>query len=151
MSNQRGYFGIGIYHPKFEENVGGLWRSAHALGAAFIFTIGARYKHQPTDTTKAQRHIPLFEFNTLAYFISSKPRDCALVGIEIEFRSVPLGRFCHQERAIYILGAEDTGLADASELCDNIIEVPSTYCLNVATTGAIVMYDRSLGRDHGIR
>ena len=115
MKSQRGYFGIGIYHPKFEENVGGLWRTAHALGAAFIFTIGARYKQQPTDTTKAHRHIPLFEYSNLACFISSKPRDCALVGIEIEPRSIPLGQFCHQERAIYISLMESVKIADGQD------------------------------------
>jgi len=146
MNVKRGYFGIGIYHPKFEENIGGLWRSAHALGASFIFTIGARYKYQPTDTSKAHRHIPLFEFSDLSCFMSGKPRDCVLVGIEIDDISVPLYTFIHPQRCAYLLGAEDTGLDDAACLCDSVIEIPSSYCLNVATTGAIVMYDRSLGR-----
>jgi len=151
MAGNRGYFGIGIYHPKFDENVGGLWRSAHALGAAFIFTIGARYKHQPTDTTKAHRHIPLFEYSTYACFSSSKPRDCAVIGVEMAADSLPLSEFVHYERSIYLLGAEDAGLDDVIHLCDGTIEIASTYCLNVATAGAIVMYDRSLGREHGIR
>lgn len=49
----RGYFGIGIVEGKSTENVGGLWRSAHALGASMIFTIGFRPPRQPTDTTCA--------------------------------------------------------------------------------------------------
>ena len=146
MATQRGYFGIGIYHPKFDVNVGGLWRSAHALGASFIFTIGARYKQQPTDTTKAARHIPLFEYRDVDEFLYCKPRDCVVVGIEIDEEAYELESFVHPNRAIYLLGAEDAGLADVYSYCDLLVQIQSTYCLNVATTGSIVMYDRSLRR-----
>ena len=146
MIRQRGYFGIGIYHPKFDVNVGGLWRSAHAFGASFIFTIGARYKQQPTDTSKAPRHIPLYEYKNLKNFNANKPRDCSVVGIEIDERSVSLTEFVHPIRAIYLLGAEDIGLDVAARYCDSLVEIPSVYCLNVATAGAIAIYDRVLGR-----
>ena len=33
----RGYCGIGIYQPKFSENIGTLLRSAKILGADFFF------------------------------------------------------------------------------------------------------------------
>lgn len=36
---KRGYYGIGIYHPKTTENVGTLWRSAHNFGADFPTSI----------------------------------------------------------------------------------------------------------------
>lgn len=34
MISNRGYFEIGVYHPKTPMNVGTLWRSAYQLGAA---------------------------------------------------------------------------------------------------------------------
>lgn len=138
----RGYFGIGIEAGKTPENLGGLWRSAHAFGAAYIFTIGARYPRQATDTTKAWRHVPLFEFPDVASFVSS--RDCEVVGIECgQGHPKPLPDFTHPERGVYVLGAEDRGLsASMLDACDRLIEIPTTYCLNVATTGALVMYDR---------
>jgi hypothetical protein len=43
-----GYFGIGIIGPKTPENVGTLWCTAHALGAAWIFTVGHRYSRRRT-------------------------------------------------------------------------------------------------------
>ena len=47
----RGYFAIGVYHPKNHLNIGTLWRTANILKAAFIFTVGARYKRfQCSDT-----------------------------------------------------------------------------------------------------
>lgn len=59
---KRGYFGIGVYHPKNVINIGTLWRSANCFGADFLFTIGHRYKHQGSDTLKTYRHIPLYLF-----------------------------------------------------------------------------------------
>ena len=61
----RGYFGIGVYHAKKDVNIGTLWRSAYIFGASFIFTIGRRFPKQASDTVKAFRHIPLFEYQTI--------------------------------------------------------------------------------------
>jgi tRNA G18 (ribose-2'-O)-methylase SpoU len=137
----RGYFGIGIVAGKSPENIGGLWRSAHAFGASFIFTVGHRYPKQPTDTTKAWRHVPLYEYPTLEAFTGSLPRDCDVIGVECPgHRS--LASFRHPERAVYLLGAEDVGLRDAVEVCRSLVEIPTKNCLNVATAGSLVMYDR---------
>jgi tRNA G18 (ribose-2'-O)-methylase SpoU len=140
----RGYFAIGIEAGKSPENLGGLWRSAHAFGAAFIFTIGARYpRRQAMDTTHAQRSVPLFEWADASKF--AEVRDCEVIGIECgQGKPKPLPDFRHPERAIYVLGAEDRGLSSQMlERCDRLIEIPTAYCLNVATTGALVMYDRA--------
>ena len=52
ITEDLGYFEIGIYRPKHWENVGTLWRSAWQLGAAGIFTIGAKPKRQITDVLR---------------------------------------------------------------------------------------------------
>jgi tRNA G18 (ribose-2'-O)-methylase SpoU len=57
--------------------------------------------------------------------------------------SVSLVSFDHPDRAIYLLGAEDRGLSqEALEISDHIVEIPTKYCLNVASTGSIILYDR---------
>lgn len=56
--NNRGYFGVGIYHTKTEQNVGTLMRSAQCFGAAFVFTIGKRYHRQSSDTMNAMNALP---------------------------------------------------------------------------------------------
>ena len=38
---------------KNSNNLGTLWRSAFQLDAAFLFTVGGRYKAQATDTVSA--------------------------------------------------------------------------------------------------
>ena|SRR3990167_5044339 len=139
----RGFFGIGIENGKTIENVGTLWRTAQAFGVDFIFTIGGRYYRQNSDTTKAWKHLPLHEYGSVDDFFRSKPRDSEVVGIEIADGSVPLPRFQHPERAIYLLGAEDIGISsEARRQCSRLVVIPSSLCLNVAVAGSIVLYDR---------
>jgi len=144
----RGYFGIGIEHPKTHWNIGTLWRSAYAFDAAFIFTIGARYSKQPSDTLCVWRHIPLLHFPTLEAFRESLPHECELIGIETAPCGEILRGYSHPQRAVYLLGSEDHGLTrPAMDLCHGCIRIPAGYCLNVATAGAIVMYDRTAKAD----
>lgn len=144
----RGYFGIGIYNAKTSENVGTLWRSAHIMGAAFIFTIGTRIKPQASDTTKAYRSIPYFRYTSLEDFKSAIPYDCPVVGIENIPQSIKIKAYTHRERCIYLLGAEDNGLStEAKALCKEMIILPGTYCYNVSVAGSLVMYDRLMKED----
>lgn len=139
------YFAIGIWHPKHEDNVGTLWRSAYALGAAFVFTVGRRFREQASDTTKAWRQIPMFNFRSLDDLREHLPHSCALVGVELDDRATRLEGFAHPPRAVYLLGAEDHGLSDeVRQRCHRIIQLPGTECLNVAVAGSIVMYDRTV-------
>ena len=81
----RGYYGIGIWHPKADVNVGSLLRSAASLGAAFVFTIGRRYTQEATDTTKAWRHVPLWHFEAFADLRAALPFHCWLGGRDEAF------------------------------------------------------------------
>lgn len=147
-----GYFAIGIEHTKTETNVGTLLRSAHSFGAAFVFTIGRRYKKQASDTPKTYRHIPLFHFDTVDDLRRHLPYDCQLVGVELTNSSRPLPNYAHPKRACYLLGAEDHGLTkEAIIACHSVVQVPgASMCLNVAVAGSIVMYDRVVKRAKGI-
>ena len=140
----RGFFGIGIENGKSAVNLGTLWRSAHSLGAAFIFTLGERYKrYQASDTTKAQLHMPMFHWRDCEDMRRSLSEDVSLCGIEMKEGARDLSFYSHPERAIYILGAEDHGLSDdTTSRCKHIVLLPGTLCLNVAVAGSIVMYDR---------
>ena len=143
----RGYFGIGIFTPKTVTNVGTLWRSAFQLGATFIFTIGKRYPRQASDTVKAWKHVPLFEYSDFNDFNNHRPNDCPLVGIEMGGKEIE--NYCHPERAIYLLGAEDNGLPKSimSE-CQAVLSIPTVRIesFNVAVAGSIIMFDRLIKR-----
>lgn len=143
MVEMRGYFAIGIENVKTPMNVGTLWRSAHLLGAQYIFTIGRRYKRQASDTTKAWRSLPLFHYDTFEDMYRVIPHDCRLVGVELDERAVALPEYQHPERCIYLLGAEDNGLTKATlNRCHNLVQLPGWASMNVAAAGTVVLYDR---------
>lgn len=148
MSEKRvvkGYYGIGVENLKTSQNLGSLWRSAHALGAAFIFTIGRRYQVQPSDTSVAYRNLPLFAYETFDDFYANLPRSSQLVGVEYPLaESKPLPSYQHPARAVYLLGGEDCGLSKrAIEKCHSVVHIPCDFCLNVAVAGSVILYDRT--------
>ena len=70
-------------------------------------------------------------------------QNCKLVGIELTEEAVQLPSFGHPQQAAYILGPELGSLSeDMMNKCDFVIKIPTSFCINVATAGAIVMYDR---------
>ena len=138
-----GHFGIGIYQVKTTPNVGSLWRAAYQLGAAYIFTIGNRYKPQNSDVFKSWMRIPLFTYDSFEQMQSTAAYGCPLVGIEMG--GTPLPEFQHPSRAIYVLGAEDSGIPNAvQDQCHHVVSIPAmrTPSYNVAHAGLLVMYDR---------
>lgn len=144
QASTRGHFGVGIYHPKWQCNVGTLLRSAHNFGAAYLCTIGRRYKPQSSDTTNATAHLPLFEYDSVDELLL--PKGTRLVGVELAPNARPLTTFCHPERCLYLLGAEDHGLPPKIlARCHDVVIIPGLrQCLNVASAGSIVLYDRML-------
>lgn len=138
-----GFYGIGVFRGKTEHNIGTLWRSAYILGASYIFTVDGKYKKQSSDILRAWARIPLFQYKDFEDFYKSIPYDCLLVGVEIDERAEMLHTFEHPKRAIYLLGAEDTGLPEfVKAKCHKIIQLPGNSSLNVGVTGSIVIHDR---------
>jgi tRNA G18 (ribose-2'-O)-methylase SpoU len=145
----RGYFAIGVEGISKAVNLGNLLRSAHAFGASFVFTIGAEQKalEMGSDTSKAAIHMPLYHWRSLAEL--NLPKGCSLVGVEILDGVADLPSFPHPLRAAYVLGPERGALTpELAARCRHLVRIPAAFSLNVATAGAIVMYDRlrSLGR-----
>jgi tRNA(Leu) C34 or U34 (ribose-2'-O)-methylase TrmL len=141
----RGYFGIGIENGKFFPNIGTLLRSAHSFGANFVFLIGNRIAMHKLrgNTSHTEKQIPLHYYATIEDFAKHIPYGCTVVGIETGETSRSIFSFEHPDRVIYLLGAEDSGISvEGLNLCSSLIKVPTQICLNVATTGSVIMYDR---------
>lgn len=141
----RGFFGVVVYHPKSEYNIGTLWRAAFLQDAAFVGTIGRRYKTQSSDTPHTANHVPLIHYTDLDDMISHLPHSCPLVGVELDECAKMLPEFSHPERALYLLGAEDHGLPpEVLDRCHYVVQIPTVreWSMNVAAAGSIVMYDR---------
>lgn len=142
----RGYFGVAVYHPRHEVNIGTLWRTATAYDAAFLATVGRRYgREQSADTCGSPRHTPLHHYTDLDDLVAHLPHGCPLVGVELDPRAVSLDTFVHPERALYLLGAEDHGLPQhVVDRCHYLVQIPAAvpWSLNVSTAGSIVVAHR---------
>lgn len=146
----RGFFGIGVAGVSKSMNVGSLFRTAHAFGASFVFTVGANYTRKVgrgADTSNAPEQVPFYEFPDAQSLIL--PEGTELVGVEIVDDAVELPSFRHPRQAAYILGAERMSLPPALlERCSYSVRIPTHFSINVGLAGALVMYDRliTLGR-----
>lgn len=140
------YFGIGIWNPSYEVNIGTLFRSAVAFGAKFIYTIGGqKYRRQASDTLNAPLQIPYYRYENFDDFYAHIPYGCRLVAIENDKKARKTEAFCHPKNCVYILGSECQTLPDKIlDKCYCSIIIPSVNCLNVSVAGSIILYDRLL-------
>ena len=150
VDTRDGFFGIGIVGGKNETNQGTLWRSAWQLGAAFTFTVGARFEKTSADTTKTWTSLPAYAYEDWATFAESQPHAAAWVAVEMG--GTPLEEFEHPDRAVYVLGSEDNGLpSSVLRACAHHVSLPTgaegrTASYNVAVSGSLVLFDRMAKR-----
>jgi tRNA G18 (ribose-2'-O)-methylase SpoU len=72
------------------------------------------------------------------------PTGCRLVGVELDPTAKDLTRYCHPAQAMYLLGHESSGLpGKVLAQCNDVVMIKGLRtCLNVATTGGVVLFDR---------
>ena len=145
----RGYFGIGVESVSKPMNFGNLSRTAYGFGAAFVFTVAAheRVEDPGSDTGASYEHMPWYAFDGPDELVL--PDRCVLVGVELTDDAIELPSFRHPQRAAYVLGPEGGSLSpELTARAEHVVKIPTRFCLNVATAGAVVMYDRllTLGR-----
>ena len=146
---QRGFFGVGIEGASKIKNFGNLARTAHGFGASFVFVVApaTEIKKTHADTSNSQNHMPWYSFESPEKIVL--PNKCQLVGVEITNDATELPSFRHPKQAAYVLGPEAGELSpNIIKKCQFVVKIPTRFCLNVATAGAIIMYDRmiSLGK-----
>ena len=103
----RGYFGIGAERIDKVMNIGSLFRTAHAFGADFMFTVNSTYSRREgrrSDTSDSTSHVPFYSFPSVNNMVL--PQGCILIGIELIEDSIDLPSFRHPQQAAYILGPE---------------------------------------------
>jgi len=140
----RGFAAIALDNPKCLANIGGVMRAAACYSASLVVIGGPRPPRIhgiATDTTKAARHIPHLLTDDV---FDAIPHDCIPVAVDLVDGAVPLPEYRHPERAFYVFGAEDATLgARILDRCRDRVMVPTAYCMNLAATVNVVLYDRS--------
>lgn len=137
----RGYSSIGLVRPKNVANVGSVLRAAHCYGSSMVAIQGDRTPVRSSqDTQKAWRHIPVMRGDDLRTFI---PYDAVPVAVDLVDDAVSLPEFKHPQRAFYVFGPEDGTLGKSVlDWCSVRVMVPTHFCMNLAATVNVVLYDR---------
>lgn len=137
------YACIGLFNPKSPENVGSVMRAAGCYGVNSVFYTGQRYDRAKmfyTDPQKVYETLPLVGVKDLEEII---PLGCVPVAVELIDGAKPLTTYKHPPRAFYIFGPEDGTLRkEITDLCDDIVYIPTDGCMNLAATVNVVLYDR---------
>lgn len=148
----RGFAVIALDNPKTPANIGGVLRACGCYGAALVVIGGPRPERLSKlamDTQKAWRHIPHVLINDI---LDAIPYDAIPVAVDLLEGATPLPRYVHPERAFYIFGAEDSTLGKrVLDRCRDKIVVPTNYCMNLAATVNVVLYDRAAKSARAVR
>lgn len=104
-------FGICLYEPKLESNLGVLVRSAYCFGASFICTIGHRYKRHAGDTVNAKENVPVFHYDLFSDFVRLRPKDYVVTAVET-WGTTDIRDYTHCRKEIYVFGGEDRTLPE---------------------------------------
>ncbi|MDN3616026.1 RNA methyltransferase [Vibrio gallaecicus] len=134
---------VGLTNPKSPTNVGAVMRAAGCYQVDEVKYTGQRYAKAAkfhTDTKSAARTIPLTFAES---FLDDLDPDTQIVCVELAEGAVPLPRFKHPEKAIYIFGPEDGSITqDVADRADHVVYVPTVGCMNLAATVNVLLYDR---------
>ena len=139
----RGFASIGLHMPKDGANVGSVIRAAMCYSAASVAIsgdrIGAKQIKSATNTTAGHRHIPVLR-GDLRDLI---PYGATPVAVDLVDDAESLPGFYHPQSAFYIFGPEDGTLGKAIlDWCPRRVMVPTVFCMNLAATVNVVLYDR---------
>jgi tRNA(Leu) C34 or U34 (ribose-2'-O)-methylase TrmL len=138
----RGFAGIGLFRPKDDANVGGALRAAHCYGASLVVIAGARGRaiKSAANTTQAHRHVPTIVTDDV---FCALPYSTEVVCVDLIEGAQPLPDFNHPERALYVFGPEDGTLGKQhTARAQHIVSIPTQFCMNLAATVNVVLYDR---------
>lgn len=145
MGNSRGFAAIGLVRPKDLSNVGGVLRAAHCYDAAMVAIEGDRTPVQSApNTTRAERHMPVLRGDDL---LAMCPYGAIPIAVDLVDDAEALPSFKHPDQAFYIFGPEDGTLGKKHlERCSIRLMVPTRFCMNLAATVNVVLYDRMAKR-----
>lgn len=139
----RGFAAIGLHCPKARANVGSAIRAAICYDVACVALSGERIdnrwiKHS-SNTVQGHRHMPVLR-GDLRRLI---PYGAVPVAVDLVEDAEPLPTFEHPQAAFYIFGPEDGTLGKAIlDWCPRRVMIPTRFCMNLAATVNVVLYDR---------
>lgn len=135
---------IGLVNPKTPANVGAVLRAAGCYGASMVAIAGGRghamAMRAPTDTSHSVRSIPTIFVDQI---MQAHPAGAVPIAVDLVDDAESLVTFQHPPQAFYIFGPEDGTLGgETLKSCARRVFVPTRFCMNLAATVNVVLYDR---------
>lgn len=140
ITRNRGYAVVALETPDNVVNIGHALRASGAMDGNMVVVEKTKYPGMSIDTSKSYKHVPLLEVDNMLEVV---PYECTKVGVELIEDATPIHEYKHPERAFYIFGPEESSVSEhLLKECDEIISIPSNYCLNLGCSVYVVLYDR---------
>lgn len=144
LDSRRLPFTIAAYNIS-EINLGNLVRTAHCFTVQEIIFIGEKPRYAGDRGSLVWENLK--HINTVDEFLLYT-KDKNLVSVELDPNAIDIREIkCYPDNPIFILGTEIQGNGVPKEIINKsklIVKIPQfgyVPCLNVATAGAIIMYD----------
>ena len=142
-----------MHNPKYPHNVGAAVRACSCFDAKVIVWTGDRvwtpeeakskgkkYRLPREERMKGYKHVQMIKDD---YPFNRFSPDITPVAVEVRDNSEMLPHFIHPENPVYVFGPEDGSLPQVSlNHCHRFLKIPSPYCLNLAASIYVVLYDR---------
>ena len=132
---------VALYQPKNEINIGGAIRASYVYGVNLVIIQGLASVRYPSDPQKGYRHLPILAGVTDLF--DHLPCSSVPVAVELTEGAKSLISFKHPKNATYIFGPEDGSVPrETLKRCVSVVKIPTRYCMNLAATVNVVLYDR---------
>ncbi len=137
-------------NPKYPHNVGAAVRACSCFGSNLIMFTGDRVSLEPNgkkgyrlpreERMKGYKHVQLLNDN---YPFERFSKNITPVAIELRENAEELPHFVHPENPVYVFGPEDGSIPQIFlKHCHRFVVIPSPFCLNLAASIYVVLYDR---------
>lgn len=144
----RGFAAIALHNCKDRHNLGGVLRAAGCYGADLVVIGGKRRLETigrlSTDVQKSWRHIPTLQPEDV---FDAMPLGAIPIAVDLIEGARCMTTLQHPERAFYVFGPEDGTLGKSiTSRCAYAVSIPTAFCMNLAATVNVVLYDRLVKR-----
>ena len=139
-----------MHNPKYPHNVGAAVRACSCFDAKVIVFSGQRVSLEPEgkkgyrlpreERMKGYKHVQIINDE---YPFNRFSKDVTPVAVEVRQNAEVLPHFFHPENPVYVFGPEDGSLPQIYlKHCQRFLVIPSPFCLNLAASIYVVLYDR---------
>jgi len=157
IKKEHGLFGkdhtpaIILHNPKYPHNVGAAVRACSCFNSELIIFTGDRvsltpdkgkkgYRLPREERMKGYKHVKLINDS---YPFNRFSKDVTPVAVEVRENSEKLPHFIHPPNPVYVFGPEDGSIPQIYlKHCQRFLIIPSPFCLNLAASINVILYDR---------